>query len=338
MMKSFWPSLCGLSLLMSTSWLQADTLDAVKKRGYLKCGVSQGLAGFSSPDKAGQWRGIDVDLCRGVAAAALGDAKKVKYTSLSAKERFTALQSGEIDLLSRNTSWTIVRDSSLAVDFPGVLYYDGQGFMVPKKLNVKTLKDLNGATVCVNLGTTTELNLADYFRSQKMTYKLVAFEKNDEVVAAYDAGRCDVMSSDQSGLYADRTRLKKPDDHVILPELISKEPLGPAVRHGDNRWADIVRWTLYAMVEAEELKLSSANVTQQKTSNNPAVRRLLGFEGDIGKNLGLKPDWALQVITQVGNYAEIFERNLGMNTPLRIARGQNAIWREGGLQYAMPFR
>jgi general L-amino acid transport system substrate-binding protein len=337
-MKSFWPSICGLSLLITSSWLQADTLDEVKKRGFLKCGVGQGLAGFSSPDKAGQWRGIDVDLCRGVAAATLGDANKVKYTSLSAKERFTALQSGEIDLLSRNTSWTIVRDSSLAVDFPGVLYYDGQGFMAPKKLNVKSLKDLNGATVCVNLGTTTELNLADYFRSQKMTYKLVAFEKNDEVVAAYDAGRCDVMSSDQSGLYADRTRLKKPEDHVILPEIISKEPLGPAVRHGDNRWADIVRWTLYAMVEAEELKISSATVDQQKANTNPAVRRLLGMEGDLGKNLGLKPDWALQVIKQVGSYQEIFERNLGANTPLKIARGQNALWRDGGLQYSMPFR
>lgn len=337
-MKSFWPSICGLSLLITSSWLQADTLDEVKKRGFLKCGVGQGLAGFSSPDKAGQWRGIDVDLCRGVAAATLGDANKVKYTSLSAKERFTALQSGEIDLLSRNTSWTIVRDSSLAVDFPGVLYYDGQGFMAPKKLNVKSLKDLNGATVCVNLGTTTELNLADYFRSQKMTYKLVAFEKNDEVVAAYDAGRCDVMSSDQSGLYADRTRLKKPEDHVILPEIISKEPLGPAVRHGDNRWTDIVRWTLYAMVEAEELKISSATVDQQKANTNPAVRRLLGMEGDLGKNLGLKPDWALQVIKQVGSYQEIFERNLGANTPLKIARGQNALWRDGGLQYSMPFR
>jgi general L-amino acid transport system substrate-binding protein len=273
-----------------------------------------------------------------VAAATLGDANKVKYTSLSAKERFTALQSGEIDLLSRNTSWTIVRDSSLAVDFPGVLYYDGQSFMAPKKLNVKALKDLNGATVCVNLGTTTELNLADYFRSQKMTYKLVAFEKNDEVVAAYDAGRCDVMSSDQSGLYADRTRLKKPEDHVILPEIISKEPLGPAVRHGDNRWGDIVRWTLFAMIEAEELKVTSANVDQQKANTNPAVRRLLGMEGDLGKNLGLKPDWALQVVKQVGSYQEIFERNLGANTPLKIARGQNALWRDGGLQYSMPFR
>jgi len=337
-MKSFWPSICGLSLLISSSWLQADTLDEVKKRGFLKCGVGQGLAGFSSPDKAGQWRGIDVDLCRGVAAATLGDANKVKYTALSAKERFTALQSGEIDLLSRNTSWTIVRDSSLAVDFPGVLYYDGQGFMAPKKLNVKSLKDLNGATVCVNLGTTTELNLADYFRSQKMTYKLVAFEKNDEVVAAYDAGRCDVMSSDQSGLYADRTRLKKPDDHVILPEIISKEPLGPAVRHGDNRWADIVRWTLYAMIEAEELKITAATIEQQKGNTNPAVRRLVGLEGDLGKNLGLKPDWALQVVKQVGSYQEIFERNLGLNTPLKIARGQNALWRDGGLQYSMPFR
>lgn len=337
-MKSFWPSICGLYLVMHSGWLKADTLDEVKKRGFVKCGVSQGLAGFSSPDKAGQWRGIDVDLCRGVAAATLGDANKVKYTSLSAKERFTALQSGEIDLLSRNTSWTIVRDSSLAVDFPAVIYYDGQGFMVPKKLNVKSLKDLNGATICVNLGTTTELNLADYFRSQKMTYKLVAFEKNDEVVAAYDAGRCDVMSSDQSGLYADRTRMKKPEDHVILPELISKEPLGPAVRQGDSRWADIVRWTLFSFLEAEELKLTAASVDQQKASTNPAIRRLLGFEGDIGKNLGLKPDWAAQAIKQVGSYQEIFDRNLGKDSPLKIARGQNALWKDGGLQYPMPFR
>ncbi len=337
-MKSFWPSICGLFLALTHGTLQADTLDDVKKRGFLKCGVGQGLAGFSSPDKAGQWRGIDVDLCRGVAAAALGDANKVKYTALSAKERFTALQSGEIDLLSRNTSWTIVRDSSLAVDFPAVIYYDGQGFMVPKKLNVKSLKDLNGSTVCVNLGTTTELNLADYFRSQKMTYKLVAFEKNDEVVAAYDAGRCDVISSDQSGLYADRTKLKKPEDHVILPEIISKEPLSPAVRQGDNRWSDIVRWTMFTLLEAEELKITSTNIEQQRTSTVPAVRRLLGLEGDLGKNLGLKTDWALQVVKQVGNYQEVFDRHLGKDSPLQIARGQNALWKDGGLQYPMPFR
>jgi len=337
-MKSFWPSICGLFLALTHGTLQADTLDDVKKRGFLKCGVGQGLAGFSSPDKAGQWRGIDVDLCRGVAAATLGDANKVKYTALSAKERFTALQSGEIDLLSRNTSWTIVRDSSLAVDFPAVIYYDGQGFMVPKKLNVKSLKDLNGATVCVNLGTTTELNLADYFRSQKMTYKLVAFEKNDEVVAAYDAGRCDVISSDQSGLYADRTKLKKPEDHVILPEIISKEPLSPAVRQGDNRWSDIVRWTLFTLLEAEELKITSTNIEQQRASTVPAVRRLLGLEGDLGKNLGLKTDWALQVVKQVGNYQEVFDRHLGKDSALKIARGQNALWKDGGLQYPMPFR
>jgi general L-amino acid transport system substrate-binding protein len=337
-MKSFWPGICGLFLALTHGTLQADTLDDVKKRGFLKCGVGQGLAGFSSPDKAGQWRGIDVDLCRGVAAATLGDANKVKYTALSAKERFTALQSGEIDLLSRNTSWTIVRDSSLAVDFPAVIYYDGQGFMVPKKLNVKSLKDLNGSTVCVNLGTTTELNLADYFRSQKMTYKLVAFEKNDEVVAAYDAGRCDVISSDQSGLYADRTKLKKPEEHMILPEIISKEPLSPAVRQGDNRWSDIVRWTMFTLLEAEELKITSTNIEQQRTSSVPAIRRLLGLEGDLGKNLGLKPDWAQQVVKQVGNYQEVFDRHLGKDSPLKIARGQNALWKDGGLQYPMPFR
>ncbi len=337
-MKSFWPCLGGLFLVLAGTTLRADTLDEVKKRGFLKCGVGQGLAGFSSPDKAGQWRGIDVDLCRAVAAATLGDANKVKYTALSAKERFTALQSGEIDVLSRNTSQTIVRDSSLGIDFPAVLYYDGQGFMVPKKLNTKAAKDLNGATICVNLGTTTELNLADYFRAQKMTYKLVTFEKNDEVVAAYDAGRCDVMSSDQSGLFADRTKLKKPEDHVILPDIISKEPLGPAVRHGDNKWGDIVRWSLYVLLEAEDLKITAATADQFRSSTNPSVRRLLGVEGDLGKNLGLKQDWALQIIKQVGNYQEIFDRHLGKDSPLKITRGQNALWKDGGLQYPMPFR
>jgi general L-amino acid transport system substrate-binding protein len=314
----------------------AGTLDNVKKKGFVQCGVSQGLAGFSAPDAKNNWSGIDVDVCRAVAAAVFGDATKVKYTPLSAKERFTALQSGEIDLLSRNTTWTLVRDTALGLDFAGVTYYDGQGFMVPKKSDVKAAKELNGATVCVQTGTTTELNVADYFRANGMKYRILVFEKNDEVVAAYDAGRCDVLSTDQSGLYADRTKLKKPDDHVILPEVISKEPLGPVVRHGDNQWGDIVRRSLFAMLEAEELGVDSKNYESMKTSQNPEVKRLLGMEAGSGKDLGLKDDWALQIIKQVGNYAESFQRNL--EGPLKIARGQNALWNKGGLQYPMPVR
>lgn len=325
-----------LSLAASSSAAMAGTLDTVKKKGFLQCGVSQGLAGFSSPDAKNNWSGIDVDVCRAVAAAVLGDASKVKYTPLSAKERFTALQSGEIDLLSRNTTWTLIRDTALGLDFVGVTYYDGQGFMVPKKLGVKNAKDLDGATVCVQTGTTTELNVADYFRAKKLKYKILVFEKNDEVVAAYDAGRCDVISTDQSGLYADRLKLKKPEDHVILGDVISKEPLGPVVRHGDNQWADVVRWSLYAMLEAEELGVSSKNVEDMKKSDNPAIRRLLGVEGDAGKDLGLGTDWAVNIIKGVGNYGEIFARNL--TDTLKIARGQNALWKDGGLQYPMPVR
>ncbi len=326
-----------LALALSPSALAA-TLDNVKKKGFVQCGVSQGLAGFSSPDAKNNWTGIDVDVCRAVAAAIFGDATKVKFTPLSAKERFTALQSGEIDLLSRNTTWTLVRDTTLGLDFIGVTYYDGQGFMVRKKLNVKGAKELGGATICVNTGTTTELNVADWFRANNLKYKLLVFEKNDEVVAAYDAGRCDVFTTDQSGLYSDRLKLKAPDDHVILPELISKEPLGPAVRHGDNQWADVVRWSLYALTAAEELGLTQANVDKLKTEQNPEIRRFLGIEGDMGKDLGVTADWAYQIVKQVGNYAESFERNLGAASPLKIARGQNNLWNKGGLQYPMPVR
>lgn len=315
-----------------------STLKDVQKRGSLKCGVTQGLPGFSAPDKAGKWKGIDVDVCRAVAAAVLGDSDKVKYIPLSAKERMTALQSGEIDLLSRVTTWTYQRDTALGLDFAGVTYYDGQGFMVRKNLKVKSPKELNGATICVNLGTTTELNLADYFNSQGMKYKILAFEKNDEVVAAYDAGRCDVFSTDISGLYADRIRLKKPEEHMIMEETISKEPLGPVVRHGDNQWADIVRWSLFAMLEAEELGISSNNLDSFKNSKNANIRRLLGYSGDYGKNLSLKKDWAFKIIKQVGNYAEVFDRNLGAQSPLKINRGLNALWKDGGLHYPMPFR
>ena len=316
-----------------------STLDAIKKQGSLRCGVSQGLPGFSSPEASGKWVGLDVDVCRAIAAAVLTDADKVKYTPLSAKERFTALQSGEIDVLSRNTTWTLVRDASLGVDFAGVTYYDGQGFMVKKASGVTSVNKLNGATICVQTGTTTELNIADYFRAHDLKYKLLVFEKADEVVAAYDGGRCDVFSTDQSGLYSQRIKLKKPDDHVVLPEIISKEPLGPAVRHGDGQWEDIVRWAIYAMLTAEELGLTTANVDGEKANNkNPDVRRFLGLEGDIGAGLGLDKEWAYRIVKQVGSYAESFDRNLGPKTPLGIARGANKLWTAGGLQYPMPFR
>ncbi len=314
------------------------TLDAVRAKGFVQCGVSQGLPGFSNADEKGSWSGLDVDLCRGIAAAVFGNADKVKYTPLSSKERFTALQSGEIDVLSRNTTWTLVRDTALGLDFSGVNYYDGQGFLVRKKLGVKSAKELDGATVCVQIGTTTELNVADYFRANSLSYKSVTFEKADEVVGAYDAGRCDVYTTDRSGLAAQRIKMKNPGEHMVLPEVISKEPLGPVVRHGDNQWGDIVRWTLYAMLQAEEFGIDSKNVDRNKGSKNPGIRRLLGLEGDMGKNLGLGNAWAYNIIKQVGNYAESYERNVGPNTPLKLDRGVNALWNNGGLHYPMPVR
>ena len=317
---------------------QAGTVDDVKRKGHVQCGVSQGLPGFSNPDQKGNWTGIDVDVCRAVAAAVLGSADKVKYTPLSAKERFTALQSGEVDVLSRNTTWTLVRDTALGLNFAGVNYYDGQGFMVRKDLGVKSAKELKGASVCVNIGTTTELNMADFFRGNKMEYKPVVFEKADEVVAAYDSGRCDVYTTDQSGLAAQRLKLKDPNAHMVLPEVISKEPLGPVVRHGDDQWLDIVKWTLYAMLEAEEFGIDSKNVDSMKSSDNPGIKRLLGTEGDIGGNLGLDKEWAYRIVKQVGNYGESFNAHVGPNTPLQLPRGVNALWKDGGLQYAMPVR
>lgn len=317
---------------------RGGTLRVVRERGELLCGVSQGLPGFSNPDDEGDWRGIDVDVCRAMAAAIFGDASKVRYRALSAKERFTALQAGEIDVLSRNTTWTLTRDTVLGLDFAGITYYDGQSFMVRRDLKVSSVLELDQATICANTGTTTELNAADYFRTHGLEFEMVVFEKTDEVIAAYDAGRCEAYTTDASGLYAERLKLKNPDEHIILPEVISKEPLGPAVRQGDDRWADIVRWTLYAMIEAEELGVSSANAEQMKKSDNPSIRRLLGVENSYGQNLGLRGDWAFQIITQVGNYGEIFERNVGKNTPLGIPRGLNALWTNGGLMYAMPVR
>ena len=314
----------------------ASTLDAVMKKGFVQCGVNVGLAGFSQPDSQGVWRGIDVDLCRAVAAAVFGDAGKVRYTPLTAQQRFTAVQSGEVDILSRNTTWTATRDTSLGLNFVGVNYYDGQGFMVPAKKKVKSAKQLNGATVCVQPGTTTELNLADYFRAQKMKFKPVVIEKLEEVLNAYFSGRCDVYTTDISGLVSVRaSRAPKPADHVILPEVISKEPLGPAVRHGDDRWFDVVKWSLFAMIEAEELGLSSKNIDQQAGSQNPSIQRFVGATGDIGKMLGLDNRWAVNIVKQVGNYAESFDTHL---KPLGFDRGLNRLWTQGGLMYAPPIR
>jgi len=315
----------------------AGTLDDVKKKGFVQCGVSQGLSGFSNPDAKGNWSGLDVDVCRAVAAAVFGDDKKVKYTPLSAKERFTALQSGEIDILSRNTTWTATRDTALGLNFAGVNYYDGQGFMVRKDLGISSALELNGASVCTNTGTTTELNVSDYFRANKMKYEVIAFEKADEVVQAYDAGRCDVYTTDASGLYAQRLKLKDASKHIVLPEIISKEPLGPVVRQGDDQWFNLVKWTVYAMVNAEEMGVTSANVDSKK-DGNPGEKRLLGVEGNFGKNLGVGNDWAYNIVKMVGNYAESFDRNVGPDTPLGIARGVNALWSKGGIQYAPPIR
>ncbi len=328
----------GAALAVAAGTANAATLDDVKKKGFVQCGVSQGLPGFSNPDEKGNWSGIDVDVCRAVAAAVFGDATKVKYTPLSAKERFTALQSGEVDVLSRNTTWTLTRDTSLGLDFTGVNYYDGQGFMVRKKLGVKSAKELSGASVCTNIGTTTELNVSDFFRANGMKIELVAFEKADEVVAAYDAGRCDVYTTDRSGLAAQRTKMKNPDEHMVLPEIISKEPLGPVVRHGDNQWGDVVRWALFAMIQAEESEITSGNVDKMKDTKNPDVRRFLGLEGDMGKSLGLPNEWAYNIVKQVGNYGESYDKHVGPNTPLKLERGVNALWNKGGLQYPMPIR
>jgi general L-amino acid transport system substrate-binding protein len=325
-----------LALVAAAPAFAQSTLEAVKGKGYVQCGVNTGLAGFSQPDSKGVWRGIDADVCRAVAAAVFGDHTKVRYTPLTAQQRFTALQSGEVDILSRNTTWTITRDTSLGLNFVGVNYFDGQGFMVPKKLNVKSAKQLNGATVCVQPGTTTELNLADYFRANRMSFKPVVIEKLEEVLNAYFAGRCDVYTTDVSGLVSVRaSRAPNPSDHVILPEVISKEPLGPAVRHGDDRWFDVVKWSMFAMMEAEELGLTSKNIDQQAASTNPSIQRFVGSTGDIGKMLGLDAKWAHNVVKQVGNYAESFEANL---TPLGFERGLNRLWNQGGIMYPIPIR
>jgi len=326
------------AFVLSASIATASTLEEVQKRGVLQCGVSTGLPGFSATDEKGNWKGLDVDGCKAIAAAVLGDAGKVKYVPLNAKERFTALQSGEIDVLVRGTTWTLVRDTSLGLNFAGVNYYDGQGFMVSKKLGLKSAKELDGASFCIQAGTTTELNLADYMTENNMKFEPIVFDTHDQTIKGFEAGRCDCLTSDQSQLYGLRTHLPNPNDAVILPEIISKEPLGPVVRQGDDGWFNIVRWTFFAMLNAEELGVNSKNVDEMKKSKKPAIRRLLGLEGIKGKSLGLSDDWAYQIIKQVGNYAESFERNVGQGSPLKIRRGLNALWKNGGIQYAPPMR
>lgn len=317
----------------------AATLDDVKAAGKLKCGVSQGLPGFSTPDDSGAWTGLDVDYCKALAAAVLGDAEAVEYVSLSAKDRFTALSSGEIDVLSRNTTWTITRDTDLGISFVGVSYYDGQGMMVPAGIGVTSAMELDGATICTNTGTTTELNITDYFKQHGMGFELVALENSDEVVAAYGAGRCDVFTTDRSGVAAERLKLADPDAHVVLPETISKEPLGPSVRSGDDQWMKISRWVLNALIEAEEYGITSANLEEMKGSNNPTVQRILGVgDNDYGAPMGLDDQWATRALMAVGNYGEIYERNVGPDTPLKLDRGVNKLWTEGGLMYAPPLR
>jgi general L-amino acid transport system substrate-binding protein len=328
----------GVAGFATQAAAQQKTLDIVKARGSLNCGVATGVPGFAFPDDKGNWSGLDVDYCRALAAAIFNDPKKVNFKPTTAKERFTALQSGEIDVLSRTTTWTMSRDSQMGLAFAGITYYDGQGFMVPKKLGVKSAKELNGASVCVQTGTSTELNLADYFRVNKMTYKPVVFEKVDEALAAYEGGRCDVYTTDQSGLYAQRPRLKEPESHVVLPEIISKEPLGPSVRQGDFQWFTIAKWVYFALLIAEESDVTQKNVDEMLKSTNPEVKRLLGTEGEFGKGIGLDNDWVVRIVKGVGNYGEIYERNVGPDTPLKIARGVNNLWSKGGLQYAPPIR
>ncbi|NVK19706.1 MAG: amino acid ABC transporter substrate-binding protein [Methylocystaceae bacterium] len=316
----------------------ADTLETVKARGELICGVSTGLPGFSLPDEKGNWTGLDVDTCRGVAAAVLGDATKVKFIPLTAKERFTALQSGEIDMLSRNTTWTHTRDTSLGLNFAGVNFYDGQGFLVQKELGVKSATELDGASVCIQSGTTTELNLADYFKANNMSFSPVVYDTSDQTVQGFAAGRCDILTSDTSQLAALRSKLDNPDAAEILPEVISKEPLGPVVRQADDVWFNIVKWTLFAQLNAEELGVTSANADDMLKSENASIQRLLGTNGDLGEKLGLGSNWAYNAIKQVGNYGEMFERNVGPKTPLQIPRGANALWNKGGFMYAPPVR
>lgn len=322
----------------SVTAADAALLDQVKSRGFLQCGVTQGLPGFSSPDDKGNWTGLDVDLCRAIAAAIFDDPEKVKFTPLTAKDRFTALQSGEIDVLSRNTTWTLSRDTSLGLNFAGINYFDGQGFLIRKDKKVASALELSGASICTQTGTTTELNVADFFRTRNMKYEVVAFATADETIKAYEANRCDVFTADVSQLYSMRLKLSNPDDHAVLPEVISKEPLGPVVRHGDDQWYDIVKWVLFATLNAEELNVNRKNLDDALKSSNPEIKRLLGTEGNFGEQLGLTRDWVVRIIRHVGNYGESFDRNVGPGSKLGIERGLNRLWSKGGLHYAPPIR
>ena len=331
----------GAAMVLQTSHAMAGKdLDAVRARGQLICGVAVGgIAGFMVVDNQGKWTGMNVDICRAVSAVLFGDSEKVKYVPLSGQQRFTALQAGEVDLLSNNSTWTLTRDTALGLDFVGVTYYDGQGFMVPKKLGVKSAKELNGASICVLTGSTSELNIADYFRTNKISFKPVLFEDPDQSRSAFFNGRCDAYSGDQARLYATRiANAPNPDDYMVLPEVISKEPLGPVVRHGDNQFEDIVRWTQFAMIEAEEAGITSKNVDEMLKSDNPSIKRILGVTPGMGKALGVDEKWVYNIVKQVGNYGESFERNVGSGSLLKIPRGQNALWTQGGLQYAPPIR
>jgi general L-amino acid transport system substrate-binding protein len=330
----------SLATLIVAGAASAATLDDVRARGTLNCGVNPGLTGFAAPDANGVWQGFDVDLCRAIAAAVLGDPQAVNFVPLSGETRFTGLAAGEVDVLARNSTWTYSRDTDLRLDFPAVNYYDGQGFLVPTALGVTSAKELDGATVCIQTGTTTELNLADFFRINNITYQPVPIANDAEGRQQYLAGACDTYTTDASGLASVRASFEAPDDHVILPEIISKEPLGPAVRHGDTEWGDVVRWTFYALVTAEELGITSANVAEMAAAPgaNPEINRLLGTEDEYGTMMGLDPNWAVAAISAVGNYGEVFERNIGASTPIGLARGLNAQWTQGGLMYAPPFR
>ncbi|GBD47331.1 amino acid ABC transporter substrate-binding protein [Methylopila sp. Yamaguchi] len=328
----------GASAVFASGAADAATLDQVKQKGFLQCGVSTGLPGFSNPDSKGEWTGLDVDLCRAVAAAIFDDPSKVRFSPLTAKDRFTALQSGEVDILSRNSTWTLSRDATQGLNFTATNYYDGQGFLVRKSLGVKSAMELNGASVCTQSGTTTELNVADFFRSNNLQYEVVAFQGQEETLKAYESGRCEVFTSDQSQLYALRLKLADKDEHVILPELISKEPLATAVRQGDDQWFDIVKWVHYGMLNAEEAGITSQNVKDMLNSPNPDIKRMLGAEGNFGEQIGLTKDWLARIVTKVGNYGEAFDRSVGKGSPLQIERGKNALWSKGGLQYGPPIR
>ncbi|WP_148252122.1 amino acid ABC transporter substrate-binding protein [Aidingimonas lacisalsi] len=330
-------SAAALSLGM-VGQAQADTLEDTRERGEVRCGVSDGLPGFSAPDDEGNWQGIDVDVCRAVAAAVLGDSEAVSYTSLTAQERFTALQSGEVDVLSRNTTWTTTRDTTLGLNFTGVTFYDGQGFLISKDLGISSAKELDGASVCVQSGTTTELNLADYFDANDMEFNPIVFDTSEQTVGGFESGRCDVLTSDTSQLAALRIQLDDPESAEVLPEVISKEPLGPVVRQGDDTWFNIVKWSLFAMLNAEEYGVNSENVDDMLDSENPSIARLLGEDGNYGEEMGLEADWAYNIIDQVGNYAESYDRNVGMDSPLEIERGVNRLWTDGGIHYAPPIR